>query len=182
MIVLAGGLGGLLGGSIYGYGSQVVRNLNQGMCFWDALSRNIDAGQVGLYAGVGAILGTGLGAGITGVWWIGVKAGWWGRIITGTYTVYWFVVNGIPRYIGQTSNFIIRAQIHPENRGWIIEPIKGLQNLSGFDARAVEQVLIEYYGLVNLYNKIYSISVNNPIYTEAIRRGTEILQKIGFFK
>ncbi|WP_322509299.1 hypothetical protein [Anaerolinea sp.] len=44
--LLLGGLGGLLGGVAYGYGAQVIRNLNQGVCFWDALSFNIDAGQV----------------------------------------------------------------------------------------------------------------------------------------
>ena len=66
-LLLVGGLGGLLGGAIYGYGSQVVRNLNQGMCFWDALSTNIDAGQVALYAGVGTVLGLGMGGAMVGI-------------------------------------------------------------------------------------------------------------------
>jgi hypothetical protein len=66
--LLLGGFGGLLGGAAYGYGVQVIRNLNQGLCFWDALSFNIDAGQVALYAAVGTLLGTGLGAGAAGIY------------------------------------------------------------------------------------------------------------------
>lgn len=31
------------------------------MCFWGALSTNIDAGQVALFAGVGTLLGLGMG-------------------------------------------------------------------------------------------------------------------------
>jgi hypothetical protein len=50
-----------------------------------------------------------------------------------------------------------------------------------FDAK-VKQVLIEQYGLANLYNRIYSIRFNNPIYPDAIQRGTDILKIIGFFK
>jgi len=60
---LAVGLvGGLFGGAIYGYGSQVANNLNQGMSLGDALTTNIDPGQVALYAGTGAVIGTGVGA------------------------------------------------------------------------------------------------------------------------
>ncbi|MEW6179163.1 MAG: hypothetical protein AB1522_04470 [Chloroflexota bacterium] len=66
--LLLDGFGGLLGGAAYGYGVQVIRNLNHGLCFWDALSFNIDAGQVALYAAVGTLLGTGLGAGAAGIY------------------------------------------------------------------------------------------------------------------
>jgi hypothetical protein len=52
--------------------------------------------------------------------------------------------------------------------------------LSRYDARAVEQVLIEQYGLNNLYNQINSIASQNPIYSEAVRRGIEILYIIGY--
>jgi len=65
--LIAAGVGGLLGGAIYGYGSQVVRNLGQGMCFWNALSYNISAGEVALYAGVGGILGFGMGGATMGI-------------------------------------------------------------------------------------------------------------------
>ena len=68
--------------------------------------------------------------------------------------------------------------------GLSIEPIDGLQNLSRSDARAVEQVLIENYGLGknggSLLNKINSISPVNPIYPQAMGRGAEILQTIQF--
>ena len=66
-LLLVGALGGLLGGTIYGYGSWAIRNFNQGMCFWDALSTNIDAGQVALYAGAGLVLGTGMGGAMVGI-------------------------------------------------------------------------------------------------------------------
>jgi hypothetical protein len=37
------------------------------MCFWDALSTDIDAGQVALYAGVGTVLGLGMGGAMVGI-------------------------------------------------------------------------------------------------------------------
>jgi hypothetical protein len=61
-----------------------------------------------------------------------------------------------------------------------VRPIAGLENLTKFDARAVEQFLIEHYGLENLYNVRNSIALSNPIYQEAIQRATDILRNIGF--
>ncbi len=61
-----GALGGLLGGTIYGYGSQVINNLNQGMCFWSALGTNIEAGQIALYAISGGLIGAGIGTVLIG--------------------------------------------------------------------------------------------------------------------
>jgi hypothetical protein len=138
--------------------------------------------EAALWGGAGAVLGAATGAVIYGGWWVGIRLGWWGGISTGSNTVYWYIENEIPRYIGQTSNYLLRAKTHFEMRGWIIKPIRGLRHLSEFDARAVEQVLIEHYGLENLYNKIYSIGTNNPFYQDAINRGMEILIRIGFFK
>lgn len=79
-----------------------------------------------------------------------------------------------------TSDFARRAGEHLRLRGWVVRPIAGLEGLSKFDARAVEQVLIEHYQLINLYNMRISIATTNPIYQEAIQRGTEILRNIGF--
>jgi filamentous hemagglutinin len=66
-------------------------------------------------------------------------------------------------------------------KGITIRAIPGLQDLSRADARAVEQVLIETYGLGknggSLVNKINSISQNNPIYADALRRGVELLKQ-----
>ncbi len=49
--------------------------------------------------------------------------------------------------------------------------------------RAVEQVLIETYGLGTnggtLLNQINSIAESNPIYEQAIQRGSQILQQVG---
>ena len=44
----------------------MVRNLGQGICFWEALPYNISAGEVALYTGVGGILGTGMGGAMVG--------------------------------------------------------------------------------------------------------------------
>jgi len=194
--LLLDGFGGLLGGVAYGYGVQVIRNLNQGLCFWDALSFNIDAGQVALYAVVGTLLGAGLGAGAAGVYPLLVHLGTattltttlsadgdpTNEVRTGVNVVYRLVENGTTRYVGITNDFMRRATQHLSERGWIIRPIQGLEYLSRFDARAVEQVLIEHYGLQNLYNKINSISSTNPIYNAAIQRGKDILNTVGFFK
>jgi hypothetical protein len=193
-LLLVGILGGLLGGTIYGYGSQVIRNLNQGMCFWDALSTNIDAGQVALFAAVGTLLGTGVGGVMVGIKALVVYFGIGSTIGTtlsadGDPTnelqtvinvVYRVVENGITKYVGITNNFLRRAGEHFSERGWVIRPIQGMENLSRYDARAVEQVLIEQYGLNNLYNQINSIASQNPIYSEAVRRGIEILYIIGY--
>jgi len=103
------------------------------------------------------------------------------EVQTGTNVVYRYVENGVTRYIGITNDFARRLGEHLGQRGWAIRPIPGLERLSRFDARAVEQVLIEHYGLGNLYNQINAIAQANPIYQEAVRRGIEILAQIGFF-
>jgi hypothetical protein len=102
-------------------------------------------------------------------------------IQTGINTVYRNVQEGATRYIGITNDFARRAGEHLGERGLQMEPIPGLDQLSRFDARAVEQVLIEHYELPNLVNRINSIATTNPMYQEAIQRGTQILNQIGFF-
>ncbi|MDI7278174.1 MAG: GIY-YIG nuclease family protein, partial [Anaerolineae bacterium] len=101
-------------------------------------------------------------------------------IRTGSTTVYRYLENGKTRYIGITDDFARRAGEHLSSRGWAIQPIKGLQNLSRADARAVEQALIEHYGLSNLLNKINSISPRNPMYGTMLQRGNQILRLIRF--
>lgn len=182
-----------MGGTIFGYGSQVVRNLGQGICFWDALSFDISAGEVAMYAGVGGMLGFGMGGAMVGVQALIVSFGTGATIGTlftvdgdptneigiGVNVVYRVVENGVTKYIGITNDFVRRAGEHLRNRNWVIEPIQGLENLSRSDARAVEQVLIEKYGLINLNNQINSISPNNPQYKDSILRGLDILRQIG---
>jgi len=105
------------------------------------------------------------------------------EISTGTNVVYQYVdENGITRYIGITNDFFRRAGEHLRTRGWTIQRIRGLEHLSRFNARAVEQVLIEHYGLENLYNHINRIAASKPIYQEAIQRGTDILRLVGILK
>jgi RHS repeat-associated protein len=55
-----GAIGGAIGGAIYGYGSQVVNNLNQGMGLGQALTTNISGTTVLLYTGAGAVIGAGV--------------------------------------------------------------------------------------------------------------------------
>lgn len=104
------------------------------------------------------------------------------EIHTGTNTIYQVVQNEKTIYIGMTQNFPQRAAYWFSKNGWDIKPMPRLfENLSRSDARAVEQVLIEHYGLSNLTNQINSIAATNPIYPSAVQRGNEILQMIGFF-
>lgn len=78
------------------------------------------------------------------------------------------------------NNFDRRAAEHLREKGIDIDKIPGLSQLSREDARAVEQVLIEHYGLDNLMNKINSISPNNPNYDALKQHGLEILNDIGY--
>jgi hypothetical protein len=83
-------------------------------------------------------------------------------------------------YVGISRDLQARAAAHLREKGIRIIPLEGLGKLSPADARAVEQVLIEEFGLSNLLNKINSISAKNPIYSDAIRRGQDILRSVGF--
>ena len=103
-------------------------------------------------------------------------------IQTGTNTVYRLVENGITKYVGITNNFGRRYLEHLSTHNWRVEPIDGLEQLSRFDARAVEQVLIEHFGLPNLYNKINSIANSNSIYSTAVQRGRDILNTLHLLK
>ena len=98
------------------------------------------------------------------------------------YTVYRYSENGITRYIGITNNFSRRAYEHFVSRGWRIEVIEGLNFLPRIEARGAEQVLIETYGLNNLYNKINSIAWNNPVYKASTQLGRGLLEKLNLIK
>jgi RHS repeat-associated protein len=104
-------------------------------------------------------------------------------INTGTYTVYQYVQEGIVKYYGMTIDFGGRAGQHLASRGWKIDPIEGLfKNLSYYDARSVEQALIEQTGLENLNNLINSIAKSNPNYPLAIQNGNNILKMLRIMK
>lgn len=89
---------------------------------------------------------------------------------------------GVVQYVGITNNIARRAAEHAAQRGIQISPIQGLSGLTRYEARAVEQALIEKHGLQRfggtLLNKINSISIKNPSYGAAIRRGSEILNSL----
>jgi filamentous hemagglutinin len=50
--------------------------------------------------------------------------------------------NGVTKYVGITNDFARRAGEHLRTRGWIIEPIQGLDKLSRTDARAVGKIWV----------------------------------------
>jgi RHS repeat-associated protein len=91
---------------------------------------------------------------------------------------------GNVNYVGITGNLERRAAEQLAQKGIEIRAIPGLQNLSRADARAVEQVLIETHGLGKnggtLLNKINSISPNNPAYVDSLKRGVELLKRMGY--
>jgi len=92
--------------------------------------------------------------------------------------------NGEVRYVGITNSLRRRFSEHFAGSRFTIQGIQGLHGLSLADAKAVEQVLIENYGLGKnggtLTNKINSIAKTNPAYAQALVRGKKILQGIGY--
>ncbi len=139
----------------------------------------IASGGFLLADGVGALGGWNLGATGKGVAAsLCADGNCLNEIETGTNVVYQYVENGVVRYIGITNNFARRAQEHLRHE-MTIERIQGLATLSRFDARAVEQMLIEQSQLVNLLNRRNSIATMNPIYDAARARGTAILMQVG---
>jgi filamentous hemagglutinin len=104
---------------------------------------------------------------------------------SGRTTVYTSTAaDGSIQYVGITDSVAARAAAHLAEKGINIQPIPGLQGMSRDDARAVEQVLIEFNGLGknggSLLNKINSIATSNPIYASALSRGANILKSIGY--
>jgi len=91
---------------------------------------------------------------------------------------------GIMQYIGITNDVMRRAAEHLRLKNITIEAFESLGKLTRADARAVEQVLIERFGLKSkggtLLNKNNSMSPTNKKYEAYIKRGTEILHNVGF--
>ncbi len=120
------------------------------------------------------------GVGKKGIAMMGSKAG-------KTSIVYWSIRGGKIIYVGITNNFARRGLQHAKKKGIDIEKINdSLTNLSRDDARAVEQVLIEFFGLGGkkgqtgqLLNRINSIAEKNKKYAESIKRGKELLEAAG---
>jgi hypothetical protein len=87
-------------------------------------------------------------------------------------------------YVGITHTFATRAATHLRTKGIEIEPIGQMQNLSRYDARAVEQTLIEFYGLGKnggtLLNKINSIAESDSAYAASLARGQQLLKQSNY--
>ncbi|MDD4991982.1 MAG: DUF6443 domain-containing protein [Paludibacter sp.] len=98
----------------------------------------------------------------------------------GTNVVYLSVENKVTQYVGITGDFARRAAQHADR--FIINPL--IKNISRYDARSVEQALIEIHKLGKnggtLLNKINSIATSNPIYKQSLERGYQILKSIGY--
>ena len=97
-----------------------------------------------------------------------------GGVLVHNACVYWEMgPNGIPRYIGITNNFSRRFREHARNG----RPIQLIQNIPGNlahslsrqQARAIEQHLINKFGLPNLANKINSIARSNTQYSTLLQ-------------
>jgi RHS repeat-associated protein len=95
-------------------------------------------------------------------------------------------VTGKVNYVGITNNPVARFAAH-RRAGLGVSPtgVPGLGSLTRAEARAVEQVLIEHFGLGktggSLLNKINSISSTNPIYASAKAIGNNMLHNLGLF-
>lgn len=96
--------------------------------------------------------------------------------------------DGVIRYVGITDDIDRRGREHLKTAGLEPRAIDGLSNLSRSDTRAVEQVLINHYGLrtaagrKQLTNSINALSrVKNPTkYENQLKRGAELLKKVGY--
>ena len=105
--------------------------------------------------------------------------------VPGKTSVYISVADdGTVQYVGITDSFAARQAAHQSQKGINIEPIAGLENISRYDARAVEQVLIETYKLGkdggSLMNIINSIAKTNPKYAAALSRGNALLKAANY--
>ena len=106
----------------------------------------------------------------------------------GKSVVYVAYKDGKVIYVGITDDLERRAVEQLAEKNIFIQPFETnlatLDSLSRADARAVEQALIERYGLEknggDLINRINSISVANPKYSDALARAQDILRAIGF--
>jgi len=87
-------------------------------------------------------------------------------------------------YVGITNSMERRAAQQFAQKGIENEGFEGLSNFSRADAKAVEQVLIEFHGLGKnggtLLNKINSIAKTNPIYASSMARGVELLLRANY--
>ena len=90
--------------------------------------------------------------------------------------------NGVTQYVGLTNNMARRAAEHLLKKGISIEKV--LTAVTRSDAQAVEQALINIHRLGKdggtLLNRINSIARTNPIYADQVRKGFEMLKKIGY--
>jgi RHS repeat-associated protein len=100
------------------------------------------------------------------------------------YTVYQSLdTAGRATYVGITTNLPRRMAEHMRQVGRAVEAIRGMEGLTLSQARGVEQVLIEYWGLAKnggtLENKINSIAKTNKAYADMLKMGQRLLEDAG---
>ena len=158
--------GGAAVGAVANIAWQLYRNGGKFGCIdgWEVASWALAGAGLGQLSGTIAALrgGTvllGSGGGITP--YIGIN------LLTGE------------TYIGITNNIIRRGVEHLHNNIAITPVSSLLKNLSRYEAKAVEQALINRTGLGNLLNKINSISPGSAGYSAAIQLGEGLLKAAG---
>ena len=91
---------------------------------------------------------------------------------------------GEVEYVGATRNFPLRRYYWARIRGYDVQRLNRLGDLTWSEARGVEQVLIEHHGLGRfggtLANRIFSIGIRNPRYAELLRVGRDLLRSINY--
>lgn len=85
--------------------------------------------------------------------------------------------DGSIEYCGVTCSMTRRAAEHLRESGRIITELTG--QLSRYQAKGIEQAIIEKVGLPNLSNVINSIATSNPNYNAAVSFGRSFLEGLG---
>ena len=177
-MLLTAAIGAAVGAAV----GAIVAAVNDEDILKGALVGAAVGGAVGLVGGaVTSLVTTGSALSSTGAVTAAIKGtASVASVGTGVNSVYVsYTAQKTVQYVGITNNILRRAAEHLASRGIQITEI--LKNMSRFDARAVEQCLIEYYKLGRnggaLINKINSIAVSNPSYSAAIRRGWELIRR-----
>lgn len=135
---------------------------------------------IGAFAGASIVAGTGVGLALQASGGAGLTTL---SNITPNNLVYQSInALGDVQYVGITNSFARRQAQHAAR--FVIQRVPGLQNLTRAEAPAVEQVLIEKFGLAKnggtLLNQINSIASTNPIYANSLKVGAQILKNVGY--
>ena len=106
------------------------------------------------------------------------RVGAGGLLVHNTCVHKGFDLNNVP-YYGITDDFTARSSAHARSwRKMTPGKVKGLENLSRYNARCVEQAIISSKGLQSLSNAINSVSPKRSDYTKMLANGQQLLQAL----